>query len=367
MKVPHWWKHLSNISEESQKVSEINPEFEEKPIVESTLEISEDYHGGSELTFSIETETEASNSLDTETENENTETSYEKVPKDSEESRRPKDSLDGSEDQSESKGFRGSEEESREFEDSLDRTEDQDFSEGADEDTLSDSLDTETETETETERQHNKAFDPYKSVTTRKLRTLFQKFIESIAEVETKYEIPNGTQRLSMKQLMKRTLDKRSLKQCYADTIKESVILLIDTSASMEWWMDIVSKITTMALERKDIEIYEAPNGLITRPVKSWEQVNEYYDWHEYQEFHDEFIRNTRNRPIVYIGDFDGGDTPYELAKNNRVFWICNETRYKDTLEHDWCSHELAEYPESCRVLWAHNEHDLMRIFQSRR
>jgi hypothetical protein len=202
----------------------------------------------------------------------------------------------------------------------------------------------------------------------RALRTAFQRFIEKIAELETKYEIPNGTQKLSVKQLVKRAMSKKSLKSCYVDTYRDTVIMLVDTSGSMDWWAEILQKMTTIAMERKDIEIYEAPNGIVTRPIRSWKQLVEYYDWSDYEQYHEQFMKVTKNRVIIYIGDFDGGDTPYELAMNgNMVYWICNEDRYKDTSEHSWCSHSLAEYPRNCKILWAYNEIDLIKVFTGRR
>ncbi len=345
--IEKWWKHLinNNIPEnrksevqevtETAEIREINPEFEEKQVVEEFQQVSENYHGGQELTFSMDvqqhqqyenTSSEDQSSMEQEVQ----ENSISEELNEQELEAHKSENLDSSE-------------ESEYGDDSDDEEGDYDHS---------------------GERELNVSVALRETPVTRKLRTLFQKFIERIAEVETKYEIPNGTQKLSVKRIMKRVLDRRSLKSCYVDTYKESVILLVDTSGSMDWWAGILQKITTIALERKDIEIYEAPNGLITRPIKNWQQLEEYYDWTDYEEFHKEFMRKTRNRVIIYIGDFDGGDTPYELATNgNKVYWICNENRYWDTADHDWCQHSLSEYPENCKILWAYDEEDLIKVF----
>jgi len=33
--------------------------------------------------------------------------------------------------------------------------------------------------------------------------------------------------------------------------------------------------------------------------------------------------------PVIYVGDFDGADTPIELSWSTRVYWVCTEKRYK--------------------------------------
>jgi hypothetical protein len=351
-KVPFWWKNLVNKQgdeenqeteekQEEHEVSEINPEYEEKPIVEASQEISEDFHGGEELTFSMESEAE-SEETDNTSEDEGSEINSENGDSGNE----------GSESE-------GSVEESGETENSNDDSDVTDTENGSEESEGSDGS-----REYSGEREVNKSVFLEETATDRKLKTVFQRFIERIAEVETKYEVFGDPEKLSVKQLLKRTLNKKPLSACYMQRLKEQVILLVDTSGSMDWWAEILQKMTALALKFKDIEIYEAPNGLVTRPVKSFESLNEYYDWSEYEVFHEEFVRRTKNRVIIYIGDFDGADTPYELALRNDVYWICNEDRYEDTLDHSWCSHSLSDYPKNCRILWAYDEDGLVKVFQ---
>ena len=372
MKIRFWWKDLVNIfnnfqdtTDFQEQQTEINPEFEEKPVVDSITETSEDFHGGQELTFSMNLEQFSESTLESESNNNSEDT----CNQNSEYS----DNNEFNESSNES-----NEDHNTEYSSNMNDTTDNSNDAGELEILTNDSENLEGEQEQAGnyecnsdsdyydytgKRQTNKAFDVKETPVDRKLRTLFQRFIERIAELETKYEIPYGTERLSVKQLMKRTLNRKSLKSCYVDRYKDTVILLVDTSGSMDWWAEILSKITTIAMKRKDIEIYEAPNGIITRPIKSWKQLEEYYNWSEYEKFHEEFIKKTKNRVIIYIGDFDGGDTPYILAQKNKVYWICNENRYWDTSDHDWCSHSLSEYPETCKILWADDEEDLIRVF----
>jgi len=349
--LPYWWKNLKNQEQEEQQKGKepeiINPEFEEKPVVEAISKTSEDYHGGDELTFSMETQefSEAESNVEQESQ---------EFQEDSKTA--------SSEDEEQSTEEQSSRSEESEI-DSEKTVEDSENTEEQTEESNRDEADL--TTEYSGKRKLNVAVTLRETPIDRKLRTEFQRFIERIAELETKYEIPNGTQKLSMRQLMFRSINRKALKSCYVDTYKDTVILLVDTSGSMDWWSEILQKITAIAMKRNDIEIYEAPNGLVTRPVKSWSQLEEYYDWSEYERFHEEFMKRTKNRVIIYIGDFDGGDTPYELAMNgNKVYWICNENRYWDTSDHDWCSHSLSEYPKNCIILWAYDEQDLLKIFR---
>ena len=393
MKIRYWWKNLVNIfnnfqdtTDFQEQQTEINPEFEEKPVVDSITETSEDFHGGQELTFSMNSDSESvSDNNSEDTYNQNSEYSNNLESNDNEKPENIKSDSEYSDDNefnesnedhnteyssntndtTDDSNDAGNVKESKELENTINDSENSEEEQEQAEDyeySESDNSDND-DYDYSDKRQTNKAFDVKETPVDRKLRTLFQRFIERIAELETKYEIPYGTERLSVKQLMKRTLNKKSLKSCYVDRYKDTVILLVDTSGSMDWWAEILSKITTIAMKRKDIEIYEAPNGIITRAIKSWKQLEEYYNWSEYEKFHEEFIRKTKNRVIIYIGDFDGGDTPYILAQKNKVYWICNESRYWDTAEHSWCSYILSEYPETCKILWAYDEEDLIRVF----
>jgi len=167
--------------------------------------------------------------------------------------------------------------------------------------------------------------------------------------------MPGGS--WSPKLLMKRVLDRRPLSACRV-TRTEPVVLILDTSGSMEELVELMSEITAAARRRGDLEIYTAPNGIISRRVKGRVEVDMYMS----ENFHRKVMRQITGRAVVYVGDFDGGDTPFELAIKNRVLWLCNEDRYEDTDEHDWCSHSLCEYPRTCRIEWVYGIEDILRV-----
>jgi hypothetical protein len=195
----------------------------------------------------------------------------------------------------------------------------------------------------------------------RRLKTAFQRWLERIAELETKIEVPGDPERLSMRRVMRRILDRRPLSNCYVQRLKDTVVLLLDTSGSMVWWTEILRVMATIAVKLKDVEIFEAPNGLVKRPIKALDVDG--CGWMGCGEFHARFMRRIRGRIIIYIGDFDGGDTPYLLAQNNRVYWLCNERRYRDTIDHDWCHFSLSELPKRCSAYRVLGEEDLVRVF----
>ncbi|MEM4049297.1 MAG: hypothetical protein QW750_08500 [Zestosphaera sp.] len=146
-----------------------------------------------------------------------------------------------------------------------------------------------------------------------------------------KYEVP-GSSRYSMKLVMMRRFNHKTLSATKVDRIKDSVVVLLDTSGSMERWQDLLSRVATVLLQRDDIELYYAPNGNIERKISK--------DWKEMP------VKsiNLKNRVIVYIGDYDGGDVPVILSWSNKVYWFCNETRYKNFRAHDWMHYSERDF-----------------------
>lgn len=111
----------------------------------------------------------------------------------------------------------------------------------------------------------------------------------------------------------------------------------------MSWWANLLNALATLAVKRKDIKIVWSPNGVL------------------------ENFEKFENKIVIYVGDFDGGDTPYILQKryNCHVIWFCPEERYQDTLEHSWCSHSLNEIISSGVQFFRTNTlYDLLQAFK---
>jgi len=190
------------------------------------------------------------------------------------------------------------------------------------------------------------------------LKTRFQKFVEQIGEIDTGLEVP-GTEKISMNEVLKRSLTKKSLKKCAVDTIKNRLILLLDTSYSMLPYINIIISIAKASFDLGEIEIRESPNGFIGKELESIDDLKLDLKDHIRDE---DFVKRTRNRVIVYVGDFDGAETVYQLSLKNKVYWLCSENRLEDTIDHPWCSHRLSEF--KCKIYRFENVEELVNIFK---
>lgn len=180
-------------------------------------------------------------------------------------------------------------------------------------------------------------------VSVNELKDRFYRFIEKVAEIPLKTEEP-GFERYSMKKLLLRRFTKASLQSCKVSRARESVVVILDNSGSMFWWMENILKIASVALSRKDVEVYIAPNGIITKVV--WAGGEQ------------ELAEPPRfvNRVIVYIGDFDGTNTVVELSWHNTVFWFCPETRYRRFMSHSWVNYRERDFKGMFFRVWDLNE-----------
>jgi hypothetical protein len=55
-------------------------------------------------------------------------------------------------------------------------------------------------------------------------------------------------------------------------------------------------------------------------------------------------MKKLRGRRVIYVGDFDGADTPVELSWYNDVIWVCPEERYVSFREHDWVHYDESDF-----------------------
>ena len=166
----------------------------------------------------------------------------------------------------------------------------------------------------------------------RQLYLAFYRLVEYLSDEEKQPTLlPGSTLILNVKKLMMRQYERKPINAYYYYRSRSQVVLILDTSGSMEWLIDELNTFFKAALKRKDVQIYVAPNGNIEEyyndKTKLFEPI--YHDYAIQQ-----IIRS--GLPIIYVGDFDGANTPIELSWNNRVYWICTETRYKYFSHHDW-------------------------------
>jgi hypothetical protein len=172
------------------------------------------------------------------------------------------------------------------------------------------------------------------SASSKYYQTEFWRFIEMIAEEKTRAFDPMGSEEYNVKKLMFRQFEKKSLNSYKMSRVREAVIILLDNSGSMMWWSDNLQVLADLAMQRNDVEVYLAPNGHIEEMLYPKHQVVN----------HDDVMKRLRNRKIIYVGDFDGADTPIILSWYNDVIWICPEERYIRFLEHDWVHYDESRF-----------------------
>ena len=112
------------------------------------------------------------------------------------------------------------------------------------------------------------------------------------------------------------------------------VVLVLDNSGSMVEWADMLRAMAELAAKRRDVEVYLAPNGYVEEQIAPVRR----------KVSHDEFMKRTSGRKIIYVGDFDGANTPIELSWRNEVIWIAPESRYKRFLSHSWVKYDETKY-----------------------
>jgi hypothetical protein len=148
-------------------------------------------------------------------------------------------------------------------------------------------------------------------------QTEFYRFLEMIAEEKTKVFDPANAEEFNVKKLMFRPYERKPLNHYKMSRVKDTVVLILDNSGSMQWWSENLWTLAELAMERNDIEVYIAPNGYIEEML-----------WPRRQRVsHSEVMKKLRGRRIIYVGDFDGADTPVELSWYNDVIWVCAEER----------------------------------------
>jgi len=173
----------------------------------------------------------------------------------------------------------------------------------------------------------------------RRLQTEFYRLIEMIAEEKTKQFDPSLAGSLvkaeyDVKRMALRRFEGKPPTYYKMPRVRESVVLILDNSGSMAPYANMLRALADVAARRRDVEIYIAPNGHVEEELAPAERpVN-----------HDEFMRKTAGRKIIYVGDFDGANTPIELSWKNDVIWIAPEARYRRFLSHNWVRYGEDKY-----------------------
>ena len=167
-------------------------------------------------------------------------------------------------------------------------------------------------------------------------QTEFYRFIEAVAEEKLKLYDHRAKEEYNMKKLMLRQFERKPLSSYMMSRVRDSVVLILDNSGSMDWWAHNLRILAGLALERRDVEVYVAPNGHIEAKILPGRRVV----WVS----HGAVMKSLRGRKIIYVGDYDGANTPVELSFNNEVVWVCPETRYRRFRAHSWVMYSESDF-----------------------
>jgi len=342
--------------EENKNKQEIqeNKEEQEKPVNEPTSKTSEETHGGDESTNSIKNSPNPSSNYEEKQENnsnnnatDNTEQSNQSNSQNSNNennntNEQNDNNIQSSNSDQQTNSNSNSNEAANEKNENSNNESNFQETEGTNDATENNNNENEDEEDEDNDNENNKqhpsgqhntrqVVDLTKSISayTKFVQTEFYRFIETFAEEKLKIFDNKQPEEYNIKKLMLRKYQKKPLNHYKGNKIKDTVILILDNSGSMDWWSKNLRILSLIALQRNDIQIYIAPNGDIQHMITKYSNYIPVY--------HPQIFKSLVNKKIIYVGDFDGADTPIELSwHNNEVIWICPETRYRRFLSHNW-------------------------------
>ena len=347
--------------------NEFHLEHEEKDVVEPTTKTSEDVHGGDEITQSMEdqrfaqqqsenqTQSEQQQNNNTQQQNQqnndsNVQTEQQNNTQQTSENQQTEEQQNKTEDNNETNQQNNNSEqndqqendksknetnrqnnENRQTEDQDDETEEQTLDDSASDD-YEEQEDEEQEQEDEKDQEETTQYNTQqafkineKHSIKRQLYLTFYRLVEYLSDEEKQPTLlPGPTLVLNVRKLMMRQYERKPINAYYYYTTRSQVVLILDNSGSMTWLIDELDTFFKAALKRKDVIIYVAPNGYI---VSYYNDKTKRFEEISHEDAIQQIIKSSL--PVIYVGDFDGADTPIELSWSTRVYWVCTEKRYK--------------------------------------
>jgi len=182
----------------------------------------------------------------------------------------------------------------------------------------------------------NQVFTYVEAKSNTKLSRALYDFIEYVAD-ETKVYNNLSTDYYEPKKLMLRRYQGRSLNASKSGKVRETIVVLLDNSGSMDWVREHVLETARALIQRHDAEIYFTPNGYIeTQLTKQGEKLVK----------HENVINKivSQQLKVLYVGDYDGANTPIELSWKTKVFWLCPESRYRRFRSHKWVHYDESAF-----------------------
>ena len=356
------------------KTQKFNLENEEKPIVEPLTMTSEDVHGGDEVTQSVDDqrfaqqepspeqetkqEEQAEQELNkkegqNETEPENAKKQEQEYSEEQEDNEKQNETGEQEEGEKQEQGQEGQNEEPQAQSEENGEEETEEGEEYEEEN------ETESEEESKEYEENSKQAFELKKETIQHLHLELYRLIEYMSD-EAKVLTPepvSQTQSLNVKKLLFRQFEKKPLNDYYYYRERTETILVLDNSGSMQWLETTLNTFFTVALKRRDVQVFLAPNGVIEEEYNTKTRQFEEID-HEIAM--KKIIQS--GLPVIYLGDFDGADTPIELSWHTKVYWICTETRYKYFEQHSWVSYHEEDFHGFFGRAW--NIKEIIQVLQ---
>jgi hypothetical protein len=108
----------------------------------------------------------------------------------------------------------------------------------------------------------------------RYLQTEFYRLIEMIAEEETKQfdSLLRTKTKYNVKKMIMRRYEGKPPMRYKMSITREGAVLILDNSGSMTAWADMLTALAELAAQRRDVEIYVAPNGKISEQISPTER-----------------------------------------------------------------------------------------------
>jgi len=175
--------------------------------------------------------------------------------------------------------------------------------------------------------------------------------ISKFAEDQCGTDVYPGTEFWDEDALLNRVMTKVPIHICRKDRELEKVILILDTSPSCSRQAMLYANIARSVVGHGLVEMYDAPNGYITRkycPVKK--KFIEFMDSETIITNRFALWEEWKNRHIIFFGDTDGWDIVTNAMKNNTLYWFMNiETEELEEYLDGYKGRKLTRMPSAFR------------------
>ena len=160
----------------------------------------------------------------------------------------------------------------------------------------------------------------------RRLANTLANIISKLAEDKTGEPII-GEDEWDVKEIMMRSITKRSIYSCMQSRERENIILVLDSSPSCSQMAMLYAKIAFLSVKIGCLDIYLAPNAFVTHKMDN--RTGKYtslYSIGKDKSFllcdMDRLDNFFSNRVILFFGDYDGHRHIAKASHKNEIHWF---------------------------------------------